>query len=247
MKIWHESDNFWETMAPFLFSERRWESASTEIDRTITLLGVEPGAAILDLCCGPGRHSLELARRGYHVTGVDRTAAYLEQARQQAEKEELTIELVQEDMRHFCKPNTFAGAMMMYTSFGYFEDQAENRQVLINVYRSLKDQGALIMDMMGKEVLARIFRERDWEEVDDAIILQQRQVSKDWSWVENRWIALRGQERYEAEVSHWIYSAAELSGMLKECGFSSVDVYGDLEGAPYDHTAKRLVVVAHKR
>lgn len=234
-------------MAPFLFSERRWESASTEIDRTIALLGVEPEATILDLCCGPGRHSLELARRGYHVTGVDRTAAYLEQARQQAEKEGLAIRFVQGDMRRFCKPNTFDGAMMMYTSFGYFEDPAENRQVLANIYRSLKDQGTLIMEMMGKEVLARIFRERDWNEVDDAIILQQRKVSEDWSWMENRWIALRGQERYEVEVSHWIYSAAELSGMLKECGFSSVDVYGDLEGAPYDHTAKRLVAVAHKR
>ena len=217
-----------------------------EIDRTTALLGVEPGAAILDMCCGPGRHSLELARRGYRVTGVDRTAAYLEQARQQAQEEGLTLELVENDMRHFYRPNSFDGAMLMYTSFGYFEDPAENLQVLASVCRSLSERGALIMDMMGKEVLARVFRERDWDEVDDAIILQQRKGSKDWSWLENRWIALEDQQRYEIEVSHWIYSAAELSDMLKECGFSSVDVYGDLEGAPYDHTAKRLVAVARK-
>ena len=217
-----------------------------EIDRTTALLGVEPGAAILDMCCGPGRHSLELARRGYRVTGVDRTAAYLEQARQQAQEEGLTLELVENDMRHFYRPNSFDGAMLMYTSFGYFEDPTENLQVIANVYRSLKGRGALIMDMMGKEVLARVFRERDWDEVDDAIILQQRKGSKDWSWLENRWIALEDQQRYEIEVSHWIYSATELSDMLKECGFSSVDVYGDLEGAPYDHTAKRLVAVARK-
>ena len=217
-----------------------------EIDRTTALLGVEPGAAILDMCCGPGRHSLELARRGYRVTGVDRTAAYLEQARQQAQEEGLTLELVENDMRHFYRPNSFDGAMLMYTSFGYFEDPAENLQVIANVYRSLNERGALIMDVMGKEVLARVFRERDWDEVDDAIILQQRKGSKNWSWLENRWIALEDQQRYEIEVSHWIYSAAELSHMLKECGFSSVDVYGDLEGAPYDHTAKRLVAVARK-
>jgi len=217
-----------------------------EIDRTTALLGVEPGAAILDMCCGPGRHSLELARRGYRVTGVDRTAAYLEQARQQAQEEGLTLELVENDMRHFYRPNSFDGAMLMYTSFGYFEDPTENLQVIANVYRSLKGRGALIMDMMGKEVLARVFRERDWDEVDDAIILQQRKGSKNWSWLENRWIALEDQQRYEIEVSHWIYSATELSDMLKECGFSSVDVYGDLEGAPYDHTAKRLVAVARK-
>ena len=246
METWHRSDDFWERMALFLFSERHWESAATEIDRTTALLGAEPGAAILDMCCGPGRHALELARRGYLVTGVDRTAAYLEQAGQQAQEEGRTLELVENDMRHFCRPNSFDGAMLMYTSFGYFEDPAENLQVIANVYRSLNERGALMMDMMGKEVLARVFRERDWHEVDGAIILQQRKVSKDWSWMENRWIALEGQERYEIEVSHWIYSAAELSVMLRECGFSSVDVYGDLEGAPYDHEAKKLVAVARK-
>lgn len=231
---------------PFLFSERHWESTAAEIDPTTALLGVEPGAAILDMCCGPGRHSLELARRGYRVTGVDRTTVYLEQARQQAEEERLTLEFVEDDMRHFCRPGAFEGAMMMYTSSGYFEDPAENRQVLANICRSLSGRGALIVEMMGKEVLARVFRERDWDEVDDAAILQQRKVSKDWSWMENRWIVFEGQERYEFKVSHWIYSAAELSGMLKECGFSLVDVYGDLEGAPYDHAAERLVAVAHK-
>jgi SAM-dependent methyltransferase len=131
METWHKSDSFWETMAPFLFSERPWESAATEIDPTTALLGVEPGAAILDMCCGPGRYSLELARRGYRVTGVDRTTAYLGQARQQAEEEGLTLEFVEDDMRHFCRPGAFEGAMMMYTSFGYFEDPAENRQVLV--------------------------------------------------------------------------------------------------------------------
>ncbi len=58
MKAWHERDDFWETMAPFLFSDRHWESAPTEIERTTALLGVEPEAAILDMCCGSGRHSL---------------------------------------------------------------------------------------------------------------------------------------------------------------------------------------------
>jgi len=245
MKAWHESDDFWEATAPIMFGNQRWEAAPVEVDQVVRLLGVSPGATILDLCCGPGRHSLEFARRGFSVTGVDRTAVYIDRAQEQAAAEGLAVEFVQEDMRRFCRPHAFDAAVSLFTSFGYFEDPAENRQVLANVRDSLRDEGSLILEMMGKEVLARIFRERDWGEQDGILFLEERKVSKNWSWMENRWVLLRGQERREFEVSHWLYSAAELSAMLKECGFSSVDVYGDLEGAPYDHRARRLVVVAH--
>ncbi len=246
MKTWHDDDDFWETMAAFMFDEERLSSTPVEIDQVLALLDLGPDSAVLDLCCGPGRHSLELARRGLHVTGVDRTTAYLKKARKQARSEGLDVKFVQEDMRCFCKPDTFDSAMMMFTSFGYFEEPDENMAVLVNTYRSLKEQGTLIIDVMGKEVLARIFGERDWHEQDGVIFLQEHKISKNWSWMENRWIMLDGQKRREFEVSHWIYSAAELTTILAGCGFSSVDVYGDFDGAPYDHKARRLITVAHK-
>jgi hypothetical protein len=64
--------------------------------------------------------------------------------------------------------------------------------------------------------------------------------------MENRWIVIKDGQRKEFQLSHRLYSAAELSGLFKDCGFGSVEVYGDLDGAPYDHEAKRLVVVARK-
>lgn len=70
---WHEQDVFWETVAPILFAQRRWSDAPAEVEKVVSLLGIGRGTRILDLCCGVGRHSLELARRGFHVTGVDRT------------------------------------------------------------------------------------------------------------------------------------------------------------------------------
>ena len=246
MGTWHESDDFWAATAPMMFGKQRWDAAQDEIDQVVRLLGIGSEAAILDLCCGPGRHSLELARRGFSVTGVDRTTVFIEKARKQAEEEGLSVEFVQEDMRDFRRPNAFDAAISLFTSFGYFEDPVENHRVLVNICDSLKDEGMLILEMMGKEVLARIFRERDWSEQHGALFLEERKVSKDWSWMENRWIILRGQERREFEISHWLYSAAELSAMARECGFGSVEVYGSLEGTPYDHTAGRLVVVAHK-
>ena len=246
MDTWHESDAFWMTMADSMFHEQRWDAVPGEVDQIMQLLEVGPGSTILDLGCGPGRHALELGRRGFSVTGVDRTAAYLEQARARANAEDLVIEFVQEDMRRFCRPNAFDAALSMFTSFGYFEDPAENRQVLMNVNRSLKGNGVLLLELMGKEVLARIFTERDWSEQEGVFLLQERKVSRNWSWMENRWILLQGAERHEFKVSHWLYSASELVTLLLACGFGTVDIFGDLEGAPYDHTAKRLVAVARK-
>ena len=246
MKAWHERDAFWIKWAPFLFEERRWEQAREEMANLISLLNISPGASVLDLCCGPGRHSLQLARAGLSVTGVDRTRTYLQEARNRAQTEGLKIRFIQDDMRTFCRPNTFDVAINLFTSFGYFDDIDEDERVVTNVYRSLKDKGVFLIDTMGKEVLARIFRERDWYKVNDILVLQERKVCQDWSWIQERWIMIKDGKIEEHKLSHRLYSAVELAALLKDCGFAAVDAYGDLAGAPYDHTAKRLVLAAHK-
>jgi len=248
MKPWHEEDAFWQTFAPTMFGEPRWAAAGGEVDSMLALAKIAPGAAVLDIACGPGRHSLELARRGFKVTAVDRTTAYLEQARQRTAEQGMTVEWVQADMREFCRPDAFDAAVNLFTAFGYFENAADDRKVASNLFRSLRPGGALVMEMVGKEILARIFRERDWhEEPDGTLMLEERRLRSGWDWIENRWILLKGAERKEFRLAHRLYSAAELSQLLKDCGFASVDVFGGLDGSPYDHTAKRLVAVARKQ
>jgi SAM-dependent methyltransferase len=156
------------------------------------------------------------------------------------------VEFLQEDMRNFCRPETYDAALNLYTSFGYFENPEEDRQVLKNVYSSLKKGGKLVIDVMGKEVLARIFRERDWHEEDGIIFLEERKLSNGWSRIQNRWIMIKGEERKEFTFSLRLYSGEELSLLLSESGFNSVELFGDLSRMPYDHTAKRLVALAIK-
>jgi len=243
---WHENDLFWETFGPEMFNTEKLESASTEVDQIIELLSLQPGARVLDLCCGIGRHSLELARRGFKVSGFDRTASYLEQARQQAEAEGLVVDFVQGDMRRFCALEEFDAVINMYTAFGYFEEPADDKRVLLNAFASLKKGGKLLIDVMGKEVLARIFQSRDWHENNGTKFLRESKVAQDWSWVENRWILLNGNEQKEYKFGHRVYSAVELSNLLRKTGFAKVEVFGDLAGAAYDHQAERLVVIAEK-
>jgi SAM-dependent methyltransferase len=243
---WYEQDGFWETFAPALFSSDRMLSAGQEAEQIVSLLKLQPGVSICDLCCGLGRHSLELCRLGYCVTGVDRTALYIEQAKKKADEQELNIRFVQEDMRSFCEPNAFDAVVNVFTSFGYFEDAADDKQALENVYKSLKDGGKFLIDIMGKEVLARIFQEKRWREEDGVIILEEAKLAEDWSSVDSRWIIITDGRRDECRFTLRLYSAAQLGELLKSCGFGQVEVYGDLSGSPYDQTAKRLVVVAHK-
>jgi hypothetical protein len=116
----------------------------------------------------------------------------------------------------------------------------------VNVYRSLKSGGVFILDTMGKEVLARVFREKDWGEENGVIHVEERKVSNNWGWMENRWIIFKGDKRIESKVTHRLYSATELVSLFAECGFRQIDTYGDLSGSAYDHMARRLAMVAHK-
>jgi SAM-dependent methyltransferase len=246
MLPWHNHDDFWMLIEPILFSWQRRAEAPQQVGDIISLLELSPPGKVLDLCCGIGRHSFEFAREGFEVTAVDRTKTYLEKASKQAVSDGLNIEFVQDDMRNFRKENTFDVALSLYTSFGYFDDPEDDHKVLENLHASLVPGGVLVMDMMGREVVAREFRERDWYEEEGCIVLQERTLGKNWAWMDNHWIILKDKDRTDLRFSHRLYSASELSALLKDCGFEDVRIYGGYNESPYDHTANRLVAIAQK-
>jgi SAM-dependent methyltransferase len=243
---WYEQDSFWESFSPYMFSQERMDATQEEVDHLIERAEMQPGMAVLDLPCGIGRHSCELASRGFQVAAVDRTQAYLRKARQFAAEGGLQIEFVEEDMRSFRRVEAFDVILNLFTSFGYFEDQDDDRLVLQNFYQSLKPGGVLVMEMMGKEILARIYRHDSWEEKDGVLYLEQRHISDGWGWIENRWIMIEDGERREFTLGHRLYSAVELCTLIQQAGFSQTSVFGSLEGIPYNQDARRLVVVARK-
>jgi SAM-dependent methyltransferase len=247
MTDWYDDDSFWETFQNYMFDSRRLGLAPAEVDQMIALLGPQSGAAVLDLCCGIGRHSLEFARRGFKVTGVDRTLPYLDQARASASKENLKIEFVRSDMREFSRPAAFDAAINFFTAFGYFENPADDARVARNLLDSLNPDGRLIVDMNGKEIMARKFRERDWGTREDGtIVLEERRVLDGWKRLENRWTWIRGVERRVSTLVLRVYSGAELESLLRSVGFREVGLYGSLSATPYDQNAQRLVAVASK-
>jgi SAM-dependent methyltransferase len=244
---WFENERFWAVFAPVLFGEQRLAITPEQTDRLVDLLEIRPGATVLDLCCGPGRHSIELAHRGCRVTGVDRQSDYVARAQARAAAEGAQVEFVIEDMRRFVRPGAFDAVINMFTSFGYFEDPADDRLVLEHAFTSLKPGGRILLELVGREVLARVFRERDWsQEEDGSIFLQERRLAPDWGWIDNRWILIRDGRSEEFRFGHRLYTGTELAALLRACGFADAQVFGSLAGVPYDQQAGRLVVRARK-
>jgi SAM-dependent methyltransferase len=128
-------------------------------------LGVDRGARILDLACGHGRHTIRLAKLGYRVTGVDLSATSLELARARAAEAGVDVDFRQGDMREIDFDAEFDAVVNLFTSFGYFDDEADDRRVLERVARSLKPGGVFVIDVISLLAIARSFQPRHWDEL----------------------------------------------------------------------------------
>ena len=247
MSAWHEDDAFWTAFYPVMFPEARWAVADEQVAQGLALLEVAEPVDVLDFCCGPGRHTLALAKLGHRVVGVDRTASYLDIGRQKAEGAGLDVRFELGDVRSFKTENAFDCAVSLFTSFGYFEDPLDDVKVLENVYASLRPGGKLLMDMSGKEVIAKAFVPRGWSEPEPGLTwLEERSVLPGWSGIKNKWTLIRGDEKFEHVLYIRLYSGKELETALLQTGFSQVHLYGSLDGDPYDNLARRLVAVGVK-
>jgi len=229
-----------------MFPKERFDAAAEEVDRVFAL--AEPsGPAVLDLACGPGRHAVAIAQQGCQVTGVDRTRYLLNKARARARSAGVKIDWVQADMRDFLRPDSFDLVLSMFTSFGYFDDKDEDLRVLGNIFTSLHPEGVCFMDMMGKEVLARVAQPTRCEELPDGgRLVQQFEIFDGWSRVRNEWLVIRKGRVRTFRFYHTVYSGQELLGRMHQAGFSDIRLYGNLEGREYGRDAERLIAVARK-
>jgi len=243
---WFEDEAFWSAFRPSLFGEERWQMAARDAEPLAKLLHLDPAARVLDLCCGPGRFSIELARRGFKVTGVDRTALYLAEARRRARRQKLDVEFVRSDMRRFVRPRAFDACINMFTSFGYFKDPADDFKVCRHVHQSLRPGGRFLIQAAGKEWLARNFQPADWREEDGNYVLEERKVAPGWTGLENRWLLIQKGRVREFRFFLRVYSGVELRDLLRCAGFAGADIYGGLGGEPYDHNSRWLVAVGKK-
>jgi len=190
-KNWFDDDALWRETFSYIFAEKRVALATEAINKALRLTKLRAKFA-LDLGCGTGRFSIALAERGFSVTGVDRTKYLLDKARAKARSMHINVEWIQEDMRDFVRPAAYDFVLSMFSSFGYFDDRAEDAVVLANIFESLRPGGAFLMDIMGKEILAKIFQPSSAQKLPDgSVLVEQRTILDDWTRVLNEWTVIR--------------------------------------------------------
>ncbi len=198
---WFESEALWARFFSFMFTDAHFTAAVENVPKIVALTGVT-GGSVLDLACGPGRFAVAFAQAGFRVTGVDRTRFLLDKARERATQAGATVEWVEQDMREFLRPDAFDLALNVYTSFGYFDDPAENRRVLESILASLKPGGTFVFEHIGKELLAGRFQPTQADNLaDGSIMIQRRKVIDDWSRIDVEWIILEGGLRHELSAA----------------------------------------------
>ena len=243
---WFDNVEFWELFYDWMFSPETFEQAKEQVQDLVHLTSINSGK-VVDLCCGPGRHSIPLAKRGFEVTAVDLHQFLLDKARLYSEENRLDIEFVKEDMRKFVRSDSYHLVINMYSSFGYFQNPDEDYYVLDNAYHSLKKGGKLVVDVRGKEIHAMKNAETIFHELPNGdIIIDRSKVRDGWTSVDMEWIYIKGGKSFSFKLNYNLYSGAELRALMNKAGFKNVRLYGDLKGIPYDKNAKRLVAVAEK-
>ena len=242
---WFENEFFWEDFYPVLFPDELFEQAQEEMEKILDLID-HPVCSVLDLCCGPGRFAGLLAREGYQVTGVDRTPFLLDIAKREF-ADTVDVEWVLSDMREFVRQESYDLVLNLYTSFGYFKDPAEDLLVLKNIAQCLRPGGSFVIEVMGKEVMAKDFEPITASKTEDGLFVQAHEILENWNRIKTEWTLIKEGNVKTFTFEHSLYAASDLIRLCELAGFSDVQAFGDFDGSPYDNTASLLVITGKKR
>ena len=232
-----------------VYPHRNDEEARRQVDFLVDRLDVPSSCEVLDLGCGDGRHSLELARRGFRVTGLDLSEELLERARRRTADEGLDITFMRGDMRDPPADRAFDLVVNFFTSFGYFREDGENARVLEAISRALRPGGRFLMDYLNRAYVISTLVPSDRRTVEGMEVEQRRWITGDPSKAGghvriNKQVRIRegGAERsYDESVR--MYTLDELEAMMDRTGLRVTQTFGDFDGCPISGNAPRNILM----
>lgn len=215
-----------------------------EVDFLERALELAPGARVLDVPCGNGRHAVELARRGYRLTGVDLSQEFLDRAAQSAAEANVPIEWLRADMRELSGTADFEAAYCFGNSFGYL-DRSAAAAFLQAMARALKPGGRLAIDtsMCAESILASPAIRR-WHRTGEIVTLsdpryhpEAGRLDIDYTFVYHGAIETRPSSSY-------VFTVSEFLRMLAAAGFAESKLHGGIAGEPFQLGSPRLILTA---
>jgi SAM-dependent methyltransferase len=225
-----------------LYKNHDEDEAQRALGNLLSALHLPLDSRILDLACGKGRHSRYLAERGFDVTGLDISWASISHARQ---FEDEKLHFYQHDMRLPFRINYFDAVLNMFTSFGYFERDADHLRTLTQVARGLKPGGLLLLDYFNSEWVRQTAIPSE-EKVVDGIVFHLKKDIRDGHVYKNVAFEHKG-KHYDFEERVRLFMLADFEQLFARTGLHLKKTYGDYDLQPYEtNTSKRLILVGEK-
>jgi SAM-dependent methyltransferase len=242
MSAWYEKSFGSDYL--IVYKHRDMMGAYEEVKRMIDWLQLPDHAEVFDLCCGMGRHSVALNDFGYRVTGMDLSTVLLTEARKLDDQGK--VKWIEGDMRKVPLNQTFDAVVNLFTSFGYFESDEENSQVLQEMSRLLKPNGKFIIDFLNPDyVISNLVPSS--ERFTDGVKIEESRSIED-QYVRKRIVIkedLQQDRHYLEQVK--LYRLPEFEVMLKQTNLRVDHVFGDYNQSPYvEASSPRLILVGHK-
>jgi SAM-dependent methyltransferase len=225
-----------------LYKDRDQEEADMFIHNLVKHLSPPKNSLMLDLACGKGRYSIALNHMGYNVTGIDLSQTKIEAAKMH-QKPGLTFAV--NDMRMPLEPNKYDYVFNLFTSFGYFDNEEENKTVLTNVFNSLRNNGVFVLDYVNGEKAAKQLLEHEECSLEGVDFIINRYVKNNLIIKEIKVTDGDIEHNYSEKVS--IFSEEKLKEYITGCGFEISEAFGDYQLNKFNpETSDRLVIISKK-
>src|SRR5437660_498667 len=210
-----------------LYDETLRERTPVEIDGLEALLHLTPPLRILDLPSGQGRHAIELARRGYEVTGMDISPFLIDVARERAIAAGVEVRWLTGDMRRPVAGVTFDLILNLFTSFGYFAEDEDDRQVLAAAASMLAPGGRFVLEVINGERVMANFEERGWFTVGQSAVMEARSLDRPSQRMVVKRTVSTPPDTEMSVHSLRLYTGPQLEAAMRQAGFRRVDLHGD--------------------
>jgi len=226
-----------------LYANRDYKEAEEFITNIIAFLKPESDAHLLDLGCGKGRHSLFLSNMDLKVTGLDLSENSIKSLEHHNSNR---LHFEQWDMRQPYKASHFDVVLNLFTSFGYFEDNEENIDVLKAVNYNLKDNGILLLDFLNENVVRKNINLE--EVIKRGEVEFQISKKEDKDYVVKTISFSDDNENYQFEERVKLISKNSFEDMFEKSGFIIENIFGDYQLNPFDsETSKRIIFIVRKK